>query len=309
MALGGENRNVIEPTERNLKSRIATKPLSRWLITAAREKGRLTYGEVQRRLQEHCHFASIGRATRIGLVAGAMQDEILEFDREAPLLNTLLILQDTKRPGRGAHGYLARRFPGESWLRGPDAFRANRARWNALCDRAAQEVYEWPDWEQLYGELFGNAYRADPFGVVDLLGADGAEQDGVPQGRGGEGKNHKDLRLWVTCHPALIAPRLADVWSQTEVEILSGDRIDIMYSTEEEVLTIEVKSHDSIWSDLRRGIYQCVKYRAVCEAMERAPGGQGRSVQSLLVTHAELPDDLQNLATLLSVNHRVVSRN
>ena len=35
------------------------------------------------------------------------------------------------------------------------------------------------------------------------------------------------------------------------------------------MLAIEVKSRDSNWNDLRRGIYQCIKYRAVLHAQER----------------------------------------
>ena len=65
------------------------------------------------------------------------------------------------------------------------------------------------------------------------------------------------------------------------------------------MLAIEVKSRDSNWNDLRRGIYQCIKYRAVLHAQERGSS----SVHCLLVTERELPLDLIRLAKELEVKH------
>ena len=71
------------------------------------------------------------------------------------------------------------------------------------------------------------------------------------RGRGGEGENHKTLRLWVRDNPYLVVEKLDDVRAETEVEILSGDRVDVVYYTERKIVVIEVKSEDSIWHDLR----------------------------------------------------------
>ena len=65
-----------------------------------------------------------------------------------------------------------------------------------------------------------------------------------------------------------------------------------MYSTGNEMLAIEVKSRDSNWHDLRRGIFQCIKYRAVLQAQERTV----TSVDVLLVSERGLPADLTRLA-------------
>ena len=70
--------------------------------------------------------------------------------------------------------------------------------------------------------------------------------------------------------------------------------------TDNEVLAIEVKSRDSEWSDLERGVYQCVKYRAVLAAQER----QGRTVRALLVIESELPRELAGRAKRLDITHR-----
>ena len=65
----------------------------------------------------------------------------------------------------------------------------------------------------------------------------------------------------------------------TEHELLSGDRVDVVCFTESELVAVEVKSRDSNWQDLRRGVYQCVKYRAVLCAQEASQ----REVRCVLV--------------------------
>ena len=72
-----------------------------------------------------------------------------------------------------------------------------------------------------------------------------------------------------------------------------------MYYANDEVLAIEVKSRDSNWADLQRGIYQCVKYQAVLRAQERGE----RTIRTLLVTESDLRPDLENLARRLGIRH------
>ena len=162
---------MIEPTNDNLRSRIATKPLARWLISAAHEETKLTYGNVQNRLETQCHFGNIGRPTRTGVVAGAMQDEILDFNPKAPLLNVLLVRQDTERPGAGVRGYLARRFPYEHWLHEDDPRERYPENWNNICDQAVSEVYDYPYWNDLYGDIYENDYVIDLNDEPDPVGA------------------------------------------------------------------------------------------------------------------------------------------
>ena len=52
-------RDVIEPTEHNLRSPDATEPLSRWLIAVAKEWTTVTYGEAARRLEKESGFGRI----------------------------------------------------------------------------------------------------------------------------------------------------------------------------------------------------------------------------------------------------------
>ena len=284
---------MMKPTDENLESPAATEPLTRWLISAAKEETTLTYGRAKGRLETECGFSTI-LFEKMGRVAGAMQDKIHELDSSAPLLNVLLVRKDTGLPGEGLCGYLAERFPEESWLEGENAHKDDR--WEDVVGQATDEVYAYGGWDVLYERLYGKKLESDPFYAEEV------ERDGLPRVPTGEGKNHKALREWVKDNPGRVERRLRDVKADTEVELLSGDRVDVVYYAKREIVAIEVKSRDSNWADLRRGIYQCVKYEAVLRAQER----KSRSVRSLLVTESELYDDLEQLAKKLRIQRRVV---
>lgn len=285
-----ENSEMIRPTRANLTSRDATEPLTRWLISAAKERKTLTYGEAKRRLETECGFGTIF-STNMGYVAGTAMDEILEHDPTAPLLNVLLVRADTRLPGDGVNGYLRKRF-----LEGHTSDIGNNPEFREnIVRKAAQYVYAYTGWDDLYRRIFGNNPDSTTIETV--------EKDGIRYGRKGEGDNHKRLRLWVKNNPDKLKKEYRKVRAETEVELLSGDRVDVVYYAEKRTVAIEVKSRDSNWSDLRRGIYQCIKYRAVLGAQVLQ---QSIPVHSLLVTEEELDGDLKQLAKRMKIECQVV---
>ena len=96
-------------TDENLEE-YAIKPLARWLISAAHQRSLITYGDVKNRLVYEIGFNPSKSARLMGHLAGIMMNSILEDDFETPLLNIILVRQDTQLPGDGAKGFLNRRF-------------------------------------------------------------------------------------------------------------------------------------------------------------------------------------------------------
>ena len=88
--------------------------------------------------------------------------------------------------------------------------------------------------------------------------------------------------------------------TNTEVVLDSADRVDVVYYGPDSTVAIEVKSSDSDDTDLRRGIFQCIKYRAVMEAMDIRQDAQ---VDTVLVTQRSLPSDLRPLLRLHGIGH------
>ncbi len=285
---------MIEPTDLNLTSRAATEPLTRWLISAANNRRTLIYGEAKDRLEIECGFGSIGRASRIGPIAEAAQENIRKQNLSVPVLNVLLVRKDTRKPGSGAQIQLSKHFPNRRWLRGKDAHKNHL--WERVVNEATEEVYAYSHWERLYQNVYGRAYEPT------LFYAEEAEKSGLRRGRGGEGENHKTLRLWVKENPEQIDKEFHSFSSLTEVELLSGDRVDVVLYGERKTVAIEVKSRKSNEADLCRGVYQCVKYRAVLLAQDDC-----LPVDSWLVTETALDGDLKALAKKLGIKHKIVS--
>ena len=286
---------LIPPTYENLESEKATKPLTGWLIHAARFRRTMTYRQAKRRLEGECGFGVIFTVS-IGRAAGAAMNAILEGVPDAPLLNVLLVQSNTGLPGSGAVGYLSSRYPNLRWLRTDGALKDPR--WRELVEEEAARVYAYDRWNEVYRLVYG---RRLPAAEDDLAGK---EKDGTGRG-GGEGVNHRALRLKVKGEPSLVRRGLRPENTDTEVELLSGDRVDVVSVAKKRTVAIEVKSRDSDWNDLRRGVYQCVKYRAVMAAQDlrRDP-----TVECWLVTETELPGELKALARRLGVRTRVIWR-
>jgi len=63
---------------------------------------------------------------------------------------------------------------------------------------------------------------------------------------------------------------------------------------------VEVKSVLSSEADIVRGIFQCVKYRAVLEA-QQAADGLAQSARAILALEVKLPSKFQALKNVLGI--------
>src|SRR5690606_36694030 len=135
--------------------------------------------------------------------------------------------------------------------------------WKSTFDRAAGEVYATPQSE--CQRLFALAY--DEQLDVELVAQErekskaGDENDGLRYARTGEGPYHKALRLWVHANPGSVRRQFSNAVSETDFVLASADRVDVLFRTEDRVMAVAVKSRASNLADLRRGLFQCIKYR------------------------------------------------
>ncbi|MBB4641489.1 hypothetical protein [Rhizorhapis suberifaciens] len=119
-------------------------------------------------------------------------------------------------------------------------------------------------------------------------------------GGGGESPFHEALRLWVEANPASVLPSYAKATADTEVPLLSGDRVDNVYDRRDRIAVIEVKSWISNEDDVERGIYQCIKYRAVMEAMKHK---RAVPIDAVLVTERPISGKHQKLIAKHNIIH------
>ena len=126
-------------------------------------------------------------------------------------------------------------------------------------------------------------------------------------GQGGESEDHRVLKEYVKAHPECIGLKHAFTSASTERLLLSGDEIDVFFCSPTKWVCIEVKgffggSLKSNQNDILRGIFQCVKYKAVLEAEQvYLETAEKPAINVCLVLSSTLQDDLQRVAKLLDI--------
>ncbi len=272
-------------------------PIAMAMLLACLRRGEpfVTYGQIRAALEDRIGIDTIF-PTQIGHVAGALMDMILARDPDAPLIN-VLVTRANGIPGRGAGGYLATRYR-QPRLRNWDAISNSRKR--QIVDRERQLIQRYGRWQEISQALFGTD---EPWPAPPPV-----EADYRSQGRGGEAESdeHRALKAWVAADPTRIGLSKTFGPGKPEVRLLSGDEVDVMFSREMVFRAVEVKSIRSGDEDLKRGIYQCIKYREV-KIAEMQP--YVADVEAILVTERELPSDLVARARLLGVRYKCVAVN
>ena len=119
-------------------------------------------------------------------------------------------------------------------------------------------------------------------------------------GKGGEGKEHKALKIYIANHPESIGLRGVTL-SKTEYDLLSGDRLDVYFECHNKHhYAIEVKPESSPEGDILRGVFQCVKYKAVMDSM-RVVDNDNYENHTLLVLAGEMTEFVRQVANDLDV--------
>jgi hypothetical protein len=267
------------------------------LVTAA--DSWITYGEIADRLQTDMAIDGKVFPTHIGGVVGTLMERILEVDHSAPLINLLVINQRTRQPSSGADEFLWHRFHLPRRL-------IPRDRRRRLVEKEAISAYGFDGWPRIYRRLFGiPPPEIDPASLVT-----GTEGDPPRGGFGGpaESREHRRLKEYIYGHPALVGAPARPKRAKMEFALLSQDEVNVFFEHRDTAHLIEVKSIRSSEPDLKRGVYQCVKYRAVFQA-QRIDTTPDISIQVTLVTEIQPSSDIQALAKRNRVRIRVVPVN
>jgi len=177
----------------------------------------------------------------------------------------------------------------------------------AIAARVRQEIIAYPHWRVVL-----KALKLRPL-TIDLPAMKNVVSDPGFRGRGGgESREHRCLKYFVLENYSRVGLKGKHIGHVEEV-LLSGDQVDVFFENEAQgrLVGVEVKSRISSEADLIRGVFQCVKYRAVLKASEeyeisRTSAWSQRAVGVLLVTERPLPAQIAELAKRLGVTHVVV---
>lgn len=163
----------------------------------------------------------------------------------------------------------------------------------SMVQDALKSIYDFDRWPRVLNALSLNASPSD----FSVLLSQVTRRNG---GGEGEGTRHKALKEYVARNPASIGLPTTTPPGQVERALPSGDSLDVSFRDKATWVAAEVKSACSDVGDILRGIFQCVKYKAVMEA-ELLSRDQPRNARAILVLESVLPESLIPLKNLLEV--------
>lgn len=257
----------------------------------------VTYGDIRRELEYQLNIQRIF-PVQIGEVAGSLMDQILAVDPDAPLIN-VLITRGSGIPGKGAGGYLAKRYRSQRLKNWDKISKQEKLQ---IVDREREKVFFYKKWDSINHQLFGR----DTAGKLREQPTEETDHNSTGRGGPAESEEHKKLKAWVAADPSRIGLSKHYGAGVPEYRLMSGDEVDVMFMTRSKFRAVEVKSIRSNNDDLKRGIYQCVKYREVKTA-EIAP--YRSDVEAILVVERKLPSELKERAAILGIKCKCVSVN
>lgn len=152
------------------------------------------------------------------------------------------------------------------------------------------------DWDWVLKEL---QLEPDMIYVPDELDK---KKVSLKHGYGGEGAEHKALKNYVQQNPDKFGIKRV-LYSSTEKMLLSADRLDVYFETQSNMhVAVEVKPQTAPEEDVMRGIFQCVKYKAVMDAERVADYGRYEN-EVILVIGGEMSLSNKQFASDLGIKY------
>jgi len=233
-------------------------------------------------------------AGKIGHALAMLSDE---WGEAVPPANALIVNAVTRLPGHGVDEFVRKFLNSQARRR-----RLTDNNPNQLAEEVMQSVWDYPDWDQV-----ASHFGFDNLPPVSVLITSKQDDDPIqlpylPSQLGGQGESeqHRRLKLWAASHPKFFERFGKFLKGQNEYLLRSGDSLDAYLENNDTCLAIEVKASNVPDSEIFRGIFQCVKYRATLRATQLA-AGEPPNAQAVLLITAHPSSEALRLAKRLRV--------
>lgn len=228
-------------------------------------------------------------SNQIGKILGGIKDILdevsEEYDRAIPPLNALVQQKATGLPADGFE-YVIPNYPDLS-----PASKAGEVR------RMNYEAHLY-DWDWVLDALDLEPAKIFSESEVKKL----KEKKYVGYGKG-EGQEHKSLKEYIVRNPEAVGIKKTVVFAETEHGLPSGDQLDVYFEFRNKSrMAVEVKPSTSPNEDITRGIFQCVKYQAVMDALRTVEYGKYEN-RTLLVIGGKMSENNKKLANDLGIKY------
>jgi hypothetical protein len=216
----------------------------------------------------------------LGCIGDALNDLSDEWEDEIPHIQALVKNQHTNLPGPGFDGFLEQK--GEKW--------GNAKERRAIIEGYWAKIAAYPYWDDVLEALKLAPTATDLAPIIS----------NAARGGGGEGPDHLALKNYVCANPQLVGLKVGDPVGEPEYGLPSGDCVDAVFTQKRRIHAVEVKPLGSGVEDITRGLFQCVKYRAVLIA-RAAYERDDRTITVCLALGGALPARLIPLRNSLGI--------
>lgn len=263
------------------------------LVSYAEACRSVTYGELSQEAIERgwSHYVKpIAYRYPAGAIGYAIEESKKEWDEPIPPLNALVVNEKTGLPGKGVDYFL------KTYLRQIGSNRRiTPQKRQATVEAIHKDIFNYPGWRKL---LKHYSLRIPP--KVPIPPAKTKRKGKYNWSGEAESEAHKKLKMFVANNPWVVKLPRTTPRGEQEYPLPSADKIDVLFQSGPWDVAIEVKAANANDDDLKRGIYQCIKYRELLRAMMRV-NGEIPQARALLVTERDLPDEHQQIASTLKV--------
>lgn len=254
------------------------------LVAQAKAKNTITYGQFAKEMD-------MPNPRNLNKVLGAVGSELKklgkEWGEEIPPLTCLVINKLEKTPQRGIGFYMP-----------PEEFeKLSPARQEEVLHHLNSDIWDYKRWDDVLRH-----FGLEPIVPAKSKAIEAIVREAKYGKGGGESEDHRRLKEYIKENPNLLGlPQT--LGGQTEYMFLSNDEIDVLFKSNVAWVGVEVKASRSDPADILRGIFQCVKYKALIEAAQRFEQVhvEGRVI---LVLGGTLPPELQATIGLLKIDLR-----
>lgn len=218
----------------------------------------------------------------LGSIGTTLENLSKAWKFKIPPIQCLVLNKNTGLPGEGIGWFLVKK---------KDFSSLNKRQQRDIVKTELQHIFSFQRWRDVLSVL--SLEPRDPDFSSQIKAA-------AKFRAGGESESHKRLKDFVSENPVVVGLPSNAPKGTIEFPLPSGDSVDVHFKSKSDWIAVEVKSAISNEADITRGLFQCVKYKAVMDAMQLA-SRLPKNARSILAIENEFPTNLVALKNVLGI--------
>lgn len=255
----------------------ATKALP-YLVCYAKAKKTISYSKL-------AELIGMPNPRNLNMVLAEIGYILSKLDRDIPIIQSIVVSKTTGLPSTGL----------SEFIKGYDKVTNKEKR--IIFEIEREKVFEYDKWDAILRDL-----GLEPI-IFDIEDEVRKIRSGK-YGKGGEGELHKAMKEIISKHPYVIGLSESATLISKEYTLWSADCVDIMFEYKKgrtkTAIAIEVKASNSDSADIFRGLFQCIKYKSIMQAMNKIENTYS-DFRVILALENELPIEYNEIRDILEI--------